>query len=164
MQFKQRVLTSFFKKKKEEPNQSSDDSDEESEYVPSKKKQIFNTPMSWTRVRDVEATNVQRFKIYDVEEDLKADKSLKQIRKGAVRDLGQMLFDPDDFKDQADQLRVDAYKLTEEELRAYAELAASIRQRISQKASETGEEKKEPVGSSEEYGDSEHQQNRFYDR
>ena len=58
MQFKQRVLTSFFKKKKEEPNQSSDDSDEVSEYVPSKKKQIFSTPMSWTRVRDVEATNV----------------------------------------------------------------------------------------------------------
>ena len=67
-----------------------------------------------------------------------------------------MLFDPEDFKDQADQLLIDTYKLTEEELRAYAELAASIRQRISSKASETGEEKKEPVGSSEEYGDNEH--------
>ena len=140
MNIKQRVITSFFKQKKRDPHQSSDDSDDDSEYAPSKKKQIFSTPMSWTRVKDIEATHMSRLKIFDVEEDLKADKSLKQIRKGAVRDLGQMLFDPDDFKDQADQLRVDAYKLTEEELRAYAELSASIRQRISQKASETGEE------------------------
>ena len=119
--------------------------------------------MSWTRVKDVESTHLSRLKIYDVEEDLKADKSLKQIRKGAVRDLGQMLFDPDDFKNQADQLRVDAYKLTEEELRAYAELATTIRQRISLRASEAVEEKKEPAGENEENFDDVHVQERYHD-
>ena len=106
---------------------------------------MFSAPMSWTRVKYVHAANISRPRIYDVEEDLKADNSLKAIRKGAVRELGEMLFDPADFKDQADQLRVNDYKLDEDQLLAYAKLATTIRQQIRQRASEAGEEQEESV-------------------
>ena len=147
---KQRVLTSFFRReKKEEPQRSDSDPDDESEYAPSKQKQMFSAPMSWTRVKDVHAADLSRLRIYDVEEDLKADKSLKQVRKQAAREPGQMLFDPEDFREQADQLRVDDYKLGEDQLFAYAKLATTIRKRIRSRAAEAEpeevEEEKEPA-------------------
>ena len=36
--------------------------------------------------------------IFDIEEDLKSDKTLKQIRKAAIREAGVLLFDPDHYK------------------------------------------------------------------
>ena len=36
---------------------------------------------------------------------------MKQIRRGAVRDLGALLFDPDDFKDQKEHLTLSNFKL-----------------------------------------------------
>ena len=150
---KQRILTSFFKREKSKKSESSSDSGDESLYAPSKKKSMFSAPMSWTRVKYVHAVNVSRPRIYDVEEDLKADKSLRAIRKGAVRELGEMLFDPEDFKDQADQLRVNDYKLDEDQLFAYAKLATTIRQQIKQKACEAGEEQeKSVIGQAQEDG------------
>jgi hypothetical protein len=45
---------------------------------------MYPTPMAWTRVKDIKAAVNQRVTIFDVEEDLNADKTLKQIRKSAV--------------------------------------------------------------------------------
>ena len=53
-----------------------------------------------------------------------------------------MLFDPDAFKDQADQLTVANHRLTQQKLREYAELATRIRRAISRKASASVEEEK----------------------
>ena len=55
--------------------------------------------MAWTRVRDLDLPLTQRIQVFDVEADLKADKVLKQVRNSAVRDLGSILFDPDEYKD-----------------------------------------------------------------
>jgi hypothetical protein len=56
--------------------------------------------MSWTRVKEVDAAVGQRISIWDVEADINLDKTLKQIRKGAVRDLGAIIFDPEFLKEQ----------------------------------------------------------------
>ena len=67
---------------------------------------MFDQPMYWTRVKNVEQAVNQRVTIFDVEEDLQAEKNLKQIRKGSVRNLGTILFDPETFKDLTDQLTI----------------------------------------------------------
>ena len=67
---------------------------------------MFDQPMYWTRVKNVEQAVNQRVTIFDVEEDLQADKSLKQIRKGSVRNLGTILFYQETFKDLTDQLTI----------------------------------------------------------
>ena len=148
MKLHQLSLKNFFQRKKRQ-SESDSDPDDESEYAPSKQKQMFSAPMSWTRVKDVHAADLSRLRIYDVEEDLKADKSLKQVRKQAVRERGELLFDPEDFREQADQLRVDDYKLGEDQLFAYAKLATTIRKRIRSRAAEAEpeevEEEKEPA-------------------
>ena len=52
-----------------------------------------------------------RISSFDVEDDLNKDRFMKQIRRGAVRDLGALLFDPDDFKDQKEHLTLSNFKL-----------------------------------------------------
>ena len=83
--------------------------------------------MAWTRVKEVDAENQSRVTVFDVEQDLKADKSIKQIRKGSVRDLGKMLFDPEDFKDKTDELTIARHSLKEDQLFDYAKMASRIR-------------------------------------
>ena len=77
--------------------------------------------------------------IFDVESDLNADKSLKQIRNGSVRELGKMLFDPEEFKDSHDQLTTTRYCLHEDELFEYAKTASKIRREICLKVNESNE-------------------------
>ena len=94
MNLKQFKLTNFFKKDKQRSSDDSDAEESESIYVPSKQKGKFDTPMSWTRVKEVATAGQKRMTIFDVEADLNADRSLKQIRKGSAREIGTMLFDP----------------------------------------------------------------------
>ena len=53
--------------------------------------------MFWTRVKSVVGANIQRMTIFDVETDILTDKSLKQVRKGSVREGSLLLFDPETF-------------------------------------------------------------------
>ena len=143
MSFKQPTLTKFFKRKSGADQESGSESDDVSEYVPSKSKSMYGQPMYWTRVRDVEVAAEQRLAVYDVEQDLQADKSLQQIRKGAVRDLGVVIFDPDTFRDQTDQLTFDNYRLSEDQLLEYAKTATCIRSQIKRRASTREEEQQD---------------------
>ena len=99
--------------------------------MPSKQKAKFDTPMSWTRVRCVENSMHHRMTIFDVDEDLNADRSLKQIRKGSAREIGTMLFDPYSYDAEKEQLTIDNYKFEEEQLLEYAKLASQIRRKLS---------------------------------
>ena len=45
--------------------------------MPSKQKAMFETPMSWTRVKEVSTAVQKRMTIFDVEDDLKQDASIK---------------------------------------------------------------------------------------
>ena len=83
--------------------------------------------MAWTRVKDLELVTSQRIQVFDVEADLQADKSLKQVRKGAIRELGKILFDPDQYKDMNYQFSIDQHRLNTDELQIYAEMASEIR-------------------------------------
>ena len=83
--------------------------------------------MAWTRVKDLELVTSQRIQVFDVEADLQADKSLKQVRKGAIRELGKILFDPDQYKDMNYQFSIDRHRLNTDELQIYAEMASEIR-------------------------------------
>ena len=75
---KQGQLTDFFERSNSfKLQKSSSESDEDSLYEPSKQKSLYETPMSWTRVREVETALNTRMTIFDVESDLKADKSMK---------------------------------------------------------------------------------------
>ena len=143
MNFKQPTLTNFFRRKSGDNQESGSESDEVSEYVPSKSKSMYGQPMYWTRVRDVEVAAEQRVSVYDVEQDLQADKSLQQIRKGAVRDLGVVIFDPETFRDQTDQLTFDNYRLSEEQLLEYAKTATRIRSQIKHRAGAQEEEQQD---------------------
>jgi hypothetical protein len=84
MNLKQPKLSNWFKRSSNNRQEHSSDSEDVSEYVLSKDKAMYATPMAWTRVKDLEVAVNQRVTIFDVEEDLKSDKILKQIRKGAV--------------------------------------------------------------------------------
>ena len=59
---------------------------------------MFETPMYWTRVKSVAGAINHRMTIFDVETDIMTDKSLKQIRKGSVREGTSLLFDPETFR------------------------------------------------------------------
>ena len=120
MNLKQGSITSFFKRDKKFGDNSSSDEEDLSVYEPSKKKSLFGRPMFWTRVRAVEGQASQRGAVFNVEDDLQADKALQQVRKGAVRELGQMLFDPDDFKGKEEQLTFASHQLTSDQLLEYA--------------------------------------------
>ena len=73
----QTTLNKFVKRKGSEQSGSESESDDASEYVPSKQKSLFDKPMSWTRVKEVTTVVNQRITIFDVEADLKQDKTLK---------------------------------------------------------------------------------------
>ena len=60
---------------------------------------MYDTPMSWTRVKDIETAVNQRVTIFDVEKDMESDKYLKLVRKNAAREPGILVFDPESFKD-----------------------------------------------------------------
>ena len=77
MNLKQFKLTNFFKKDKQRSSDDSDAEESESIYVPSKQKAMFETPMSWTRVKEVSTAVQKRMTIFDVEDDLKQDASIK---------------------------------------------------------------------------------------
>ena len=50
--------------------------------------------MFWTRVLLVDNENNENIEIKDVETDIIADKTMQQIRKSSVREMGNLLFDP----------------------------------------------------------------------
>ena len=131
---KQGQLTDFFERSNSfKLQKSSSESDDDSVYVPSKQKSLFEKPMSWTRVREVETALNTRMTVFDVESDLKADKSMKQVRKGSVRELGEMVFDPEDFKDKEDQLTFARHKLDEGQFFEYAKMSSNISNEINTK-------------------------------
>ena len=76
MSFKQAILNNYYKKRTGSESESGNDSDNESVYLPSKSKRLYDTPMSWTRVKNVEQAVNQRAMIFDVEQDLQTDKNL----------------------------------------------------------------------------------------
>ena len=61
-----------------------------------------------------------RIQLHDVDSDILWDKNLKKIRSGTTRDLGEMLFDPDEYKGQTNTLTFERYALNETELYEYA--------------------------------------------
>ena len=76
----------------------------------------------------------QRITAFDIEKDLDTDKVLKAVRKGSTRENGDFLFDPDLWKGKTEELTIDKYKLSEDELRLYGKTATEIRQRFKDKA------------------------------
>ena len=77
MEKKQSILTKFFKSSKSHDSEPESSSDNESSYLPSKMKRMFENPMLWTRVKSVKSAVNQRVTVFDVETDIKTDKSLK---------------------------------------------------------------------------------------
>ena len=55
--------------------------------------------MYWSRVLDVYSTNTNQMRGYNVEDDLDNDKAVKKVRKNAVREISDFLFDPSDYDD-----------------------------------------------------------------
>ena len=108
---KQAILNNFFKRKGNSEHDSDSSSDHDSLYLPSKSKRMYETPMSWTRVKNLEQAVNQRVTIFDVEQDLQTDRNLKQIRKDSVRDTATLLFDPEAFKDDECVLNYTTHKL-----------------------------------------------------
>ena len=85
MSMKQALLDNYYKRRSGSESESASGSDNESAYLPSKSKRMYDKPMSWTRVKNVEQAVNQRVMIFDVEEDLLADKNLKQVRRDSAR-------------------------------------------------------------------------------
>ena len=108
---KQAILSNFFKRSNSSAKRSDSSSDDESVYLPSKSKRMYETPMSWTRVKFLEQAVNQRVTIFDVEQDMLADRNMKQIRKDSVREVGTLLFDPEAFKESELDLTFASHKL-----------------------------------------------------
>ena len=75
---------------------------------------MFDYPMYWTRVKSVFGVINQRMTIFDVETDIRTDKSLKQVRKDSVREASLLLFDPETFKSIEDQLTINNHRISKE--------------------------------------------------
>ena len=75
---------------------------------------MFDYPMYWTRVKSVFGVINQRMTIFDVETDIRTDKSLKQVRKDSVREASLLLFDPETFKSIEDQLTIKNHRISNE--------------------------------------------------
>ena len=75
---------------------------------------MFDNPMYWTRVKSVVGAINQRMTIFDVETDIRTDKSLKQVRKDSVREASLLLFDPETFKSIEDQLTINNHRISKE--------------------------------------------------
>ena len=133
MSSKQSILNNYFGRRTGSESESGNDFDNESVYLPSKSKRLYDQPMSWTRVKNVEQAVNQRVMVFDVEQDLLTDKNLKQIRKDSVRQTRTLLFDPESFKAMEDELTIQNHELSREQLLGYAKTAAKIRSDISQK-------------------------------
>ena len=102
--------------------------------------------MFWTRVVLVDPDANTSIEIKDVEADIIADKALQQIRKSAVRETGSLLFDPEEYKDRQQPLRIASHQLTDKQLLDYAKEATRIMRVISQHAQgEESEAKFEPA-------------------
>ena len=140
MASKQAVLKNYFKRKGGEESGSSESSDGESVYLPSKSKRLYDQPMSWTRVKDVEQAVSQRVTIFDVQNDMEQDKYLKQIRKDAARQPGTLLFDPESFRDMYAELTLARYALDQAQLLEYAKVASKIRKTLSADVAARGNE------------------------
>ena len=86
MNLKQSILANFFKGKKARGSESESDSYGDSIYLPSKSKRMFDFPMYWTRVKNVKLAINQRVTVFDVEQDISTDRTLKQVRKNSARE------------------------------------------------------------------------------
>ena len=133
---KQAILNNFFKRKGSPEHKSDSSSGDESVYLPSKSKRMYDTPMSWTRVKYLEQAVNKRVTIFDVETDLLTDKNLKKIRKDSVREVGTLLFDPEAFKESECELTFAKYRLDKQQLHGYAKAAIKIRKSFSEKAAD----------------------------
>ena len=54
MKLKQSILNNFYKRTGGGSSDEGENSDHESVYLPSKSKRMYETPMSWTRVKEVQ--------------------------------------------------------------------------------------------------------------
>ena len=108
MNFKQSILANFFKNKKVNDSEPESSSDDDSIYLPSKSKRMFDKPTYWTRVKNVNLAVNQRLTIFDVEQDILTDKTLRQVRKDSVRESSALLFDPESFKGIESELTIDS--------------------------------------------------------
>ena len=84
----------------------------------------------------------QRTTAFDIEKDLDTNKVLKAVRTGSTRENGVFLFDPDLWKGRTEELTIDNYKLSEDELRLYGKTATEIRQRFKDKVDAVDGERK----------------------
>ena len=65
---------------------------------------------------------------------MKWDKTLQAIRKGTTKDLGEIMFDPDSYKGEDDQLTIQDNQLSDDQLLDYARRATSLRRLFIEKS------------------------------
>ena len=102
---------------------SSESVSSEEEKVPARKA----APLQWTRVKSLEQIRSQKIMVFDSEKDLQFDKSQKILRAELNHNRGTFIFDPDDFKGQAQSMTVESFRLPQEGLLEYAKLATQLR-------------------------------------
>ena len=128
MNARQSTLSRFLKKTE------NGDSEEVSVYLPTPDKTAASERYEWTRVKSLKKMKNNRYQLFDVANDLQWDKNLQKIRNGITRDLGEMLFDPDNYKGKGDVLTFKRQRLDEQSLLKYARKATSLRAVFKQKA------------------------------
>ena len=74
--------------------------------------------------------------VFDVESDLKSDRVLKRVRQDATRELSDLLFDPEDYRDRPEELSFKRHSLNSEQLLEFAKKASQIRRTISREVHE----------------------------
>ena len=116
------------------PSLSHEDSDQSSGYAPTPRKSTLAETFFWTRVKSRQMMQKPRINVFDVASDLEWDKNLKAIRKGTVKDLGEILFDPDAYNRSDDTLLLQNNQLSDVQLLEYAKIATILREQFKDKA------------------------------
>lgn len=69
----------------------------------------------------------QKVMVYEGQKDLLFDKNQKTLRRELSHDRGQFVFDPEDFKGQSKNFKIESFRLPEDGLHEYARLASRLR-------------------------------------
>lgn len=99
--------------------------------------------MFWTRVREVYTQRDKRLTIFNVDEDLKSDKQLRNIRRHIATNVNPFLFDPESHEKREDFYKIEDYWLSDEKLEEYALECSAIQKQIARYALGVDEEIKD---------------------
>ena len=92
--------------------------------------------LRWTRVLTLESMLADNAPVFNIDLDVQSDSNIELVKKQLGSESSQLLFDPDEYRGNGEELTVLRQTLSEEELLRYAQMASRLRRQFVDKAEE----------------------------